>query len=173
MNAVPAELIIRIRKTTDGGAALTLERQDGTRTWHRQQGAQGRFFPLHDLTHYAVETVLGHRRGFFGLVIEGWSITDFGSPWPRGRMPEDSDPTELIVGFLDSERASGKTWSADDLNSELMLHGAGAVRHVSQEALDRIRALRDEFFARWRDLPEGEVLELEFARPERPPFSGT
>ena len=89
-------LTIRIKKNADGSAAISCRREDGSVTWQRQQGAQGRFFPLHDLTHYAVETVLNHRRGFYGLVADGWDLSDFGAPWPRGRMPEDMDPSELI-----------------------------------------------------------------------------
>ena len=53
------ELLIRIKKKTDGAAALSCIRPDGTTTWQRQDGRLGAFFPLHDLTHYAVETVLG------------------------------------------------------------------------------------------------------------------
>src|SRR5436853_7103438 len=117
-----SDLVIRIKKNTDGSAALTCTRADGTVTWQRQQGVQGRFFPRHDLTHYAVETVLGHRRGFYGLVAEGWNLTDFGYPWPRGRMPPDMDPSELIVGFLDGERASGTRWNAEDFNEKARLY---------------------------------------------------
>jgi len=65
------ELLIRIKKKGDGSAALSCLRADGSVTWQRQNGQQGRFFPLHDLTHYAVETVLGHTRGFYGLVAKG------------------------------------------------------------------------------------------------------
>jgi len=54
-------MLIRIKKKTDGAAALSCVRPDGTVTWQRQDGLQGRFFPLHDLTHYAVETVLDFR----------------------------------------------------------------------------------------------------------------
>ena len=54
-----AELVIHIKKKTDGSAALSCRRADGSVTWQRQNGQLGRFFPLHDLTHYAVETVLG------------------------------------------------------------------------------------------------------------------
>src|SRR5438309_3304320 len=77
------DLLIRIKKKSDGSAALSCLRADGSVTWQRQTGQQGRFFPLHDLTHYAVETVLGYARGFYGLVAEGWDLTDFGNPWPR------------------------------------------------------------------------------------------
>jgi hypothetical protein len=54
-----ADLIIRIKRKTDGSAALSCLRADGSTTWQRQEGQLGRFFPLHDLTHYAVETAMG------------------------------------------------------------------------------------------------------------------
>src|SRR4051812_48917305 len=109
------DLVIRIKKNRDGTVAFTLTRADGTTTWQKQTGLQGAFFPRHDLTHYAVETVLGHRRGFYGLVAEGWNLTDFGHPWPRGRMPADTDPSELIVGMLDLERGTRHPFAAADL----------------------------------------------------------
>src|SRR6266545_1175255 len=67
------DLIIRIKKKTDGSAALSCQRADGSVTWQRQDGLQGGFFPRHDLTHYAVETVLRQVRGFYSLVAGGGS----------------------------------------------------------------------------------------------------
>ena len=64
-----APLVIAIKKKTDGSASLACRRADGTVTWQRQEGAQGRFFPRHDLTHYAVETVLG--MGLQGADVAG------------------------------------------------------------------------------------------------------
>lgn len=159
-------LIVRIKKNADGSAALSCTRADGTVTWQRQQGAQGAFFPLHDLTHFAVETVLGHRRGFFGLVAEGWDITDFGAPWPRGRIPADADPSELIVGFLDTERASGARWSAADFNDKAAVyfrdHGLGTPPTLTDDDLARVRKRRAELFAAWDATPPGSALELTF-----------
>ena len=160
-------LTIRIKKQSDGSAALSCTRPDGTVTWQRQQGAQGRFFPLHDLTHYAVETVLQHRRGFYGLVADGWDLTDFGAPWPRGPIPDDMDPSELIVGFLDTERASGTRWAAADFNDKVTifyrdrLPGASPPS-LTDDELTRIRQRRAELFARWDAVPAGEALELAF-----------
>src|SRR5574341_316600 len=146
-------LLIRIKKKTDGSASLSCRRGDGSITWQRQDGQQGRFFPLHDLTHYAVETVLGHARGFFGLVAEGWDLTDFGKPWPRGPLPEESLLSELIVGFLDHERAAGTEWSAAEFNQSALAyqarHGVSAVAPVSDDDLRRVRDRRRELFARW------------------------
>ena len=102
-------LTIRLKKGADGGSSIRCTRADGTVTWQRQDPAKARFFVRHDLTHYAVETVLEHRRGFYGLLAEGWDFTDFGAPWPRGPIPADADPAELWVGFLDAENAGQGT----------------------------------------------------------------
>jgi len=164
-----SDLLIQIKKKTDGSASLSCRRADGSVTWQRQEGQQGRFFPRHDLTHYAVETVLGHTRGFYGLVAEGWELTDFGPPWPRGRIPPEAAASELIVGFLDSERAAGAAWTAAEFNASAEKYGAQqgvAIRfRLTDRDLDRVREKRRELFARWAALPSGETLELEFSRP--------
>jgi hypothetical protein len=159
-------LTIRIKKNRDGTAALSCTRADGSVTWQKQRGQQALFFPRHDLTHYAVETVLGHRRGFYGLVAEGWDMSDFGTPWPRGPMPADANPSELIVGFLDAERAGNVRWTAADLNEKVALyyetHHIDAEFNVSDNQLAQIRQRRAELFAMWEAVPPGESLKLAF-----------
>jgi hypothetical protein len=162
-----AGLTIRIKKNTDGTAALSCTRADGTVTWQRQQGAQGLFFPRHDLTHYAVETVLGFRSAFYGLVASGWDISDFGPPWPRGRIPEEAGVVELIVGFLDAERASATRWSAGDFNDKAAIyyreHSVTTIPPTLTDVdLARIRQRRAELFADWDAVPPGSAIELTF-----------
>jgi len=152
-------IMIHMKKKTDGFAALSCVRADGSVTWQRQDGAQGRFFPLHDLTHYAVETVLD-LRGFYSLLAAGWDLSDFGNPWPRGPLPPEAHTVEQIVGFLDTERASGREWSATDLR-------LAAPYAVSEEDLRQVREARRGLFARWAALPPGETLELQFVIRER------
>lgn len=152
-------MVIRIKKRTDGGAALSCVRSDGTVTWQRQDGAQGRFFPLHDLTHYAVETVLD-LRGFYSLVAEGWDLSDFGRPWPRGEIPPEAHLAEQIVGFLDTERSSGREWSAADLQ-------LATPYTVGDDELRQVRDARRDLFARWAALPAGDTLEFHFAPREK------
>lgn len=162
-----ARLTIRIKKNTDGTAALACTRQDGTVTWQRQLGAQGRFFPRHDLTHYAVETVLGLRNAFYGLVADGWDISDFGPPYPRGPIPEEALIAELIVGFLDTERASPARWTAADFEYKAAIyyreHTLSATPPtLTDDDLARIRQRRAELFARWDEVPAGGAIELPF-----------
>src|SRR2546428_1320949 len=169
------DLVIHLKKKTDGSAALSCQRADGLGTWHRQDGQQGRFFPRHDLTHYAVETVLGHPRGFYGLVAEGWNLVDFGKPWPKGPLPVEALASELIVGFLDRERAAGVEWSASDFNASAETfcaqRGLPSAGVVTDDELRRIRDKRRELFAEWAALPAGAILEVRITQPRsrRPP----
>jgi hypothetical protein len=159
-------LVIAIKKKTDGSASLACRRADGSVAWQRQEGAQGRFFPLHDLTHYAVETVLGMNQAFYGLMASGWEFGDFGHPWPRGPMPADAIAAELIVGYLDAERAAGTTWSAGEFNAQASAYhaarGASPGFELREADLELIRETRAALFARWDALPAGATLELPF-----------
>src|ERR1051325_4323049 len=168
MSVMPGtqHLTIRIKKSPDGRSALTCTRADGTSTWQRMKNAQAAFFPRHDLTHYAVETVLGHHKGFYGLVAEGWDLSDFGTPWPRGRMPNEAVLSEMIVGSLDVERSSGELARAEDINRRLVEfcveHGLQAPRPLTGDDLWRIRQRRGELFAMWEAVKPGDAIELPF-----------
>jgi len=159
-------IVIRIKKGADGRTSLSCARADGTTTWQRQEGAQASFFPRHDLTHYAVETVLGHRGGFYGLVAAGWDLSDFGTPWPRGKLPKDANLSEMIVGFFDRERATGQIGTADELNGQLATfcaeHELPAPEKLTEEDLSRVRQKRAELFVQWETVQPGGVLELVF-----------
>ena len=161
-----SSLTVLIKKKADGSAALSCRRADGSVTWQRQEGAHGRFFPLHDLTHFAVETELRYTEGFFGLVARGWDISDFGRPWPRGKLPGQALLAELIVGFLDGERAAGTMWSIGELRGGTTSYAAQSGKSMkldlSEEELDRIRQRRGELFAQWRALRAGDTLALSF-----------
>ncbi|MFL5469255.1 MAG: hypothetical protein ACJ8AB_14980 [Gemmatimonadaceae bacterium] len=159
-------MIIRIKKNADGRTSLSCTRPDGTTTWQRQEGGQARFFPRHDLTHYAVESVLGIRNGFYGLVASGWDLSDFGTPWPRGRIPPEANIAEIIVGFLDRERAGSDRATADDLNAALASYSAenslATDVVVTEDDLSRIRAKRAELFVQWAAIEPGDALEVTF-----------
>jgi len=159
-------IVIRIKKGADGRTSLSCTRADGTTTWRRLQGGQAQFFPRHDLTHYAVETVLGHPKGFYGLVAAGWDLSDFGSPWPRGRIPGDANLTELIVGFFDLERRTGERASVEELNDQIAEfsaeNGLPKPDEMSEDDLARVRQRRAELFALWDAVEPGDALELPF-----------
>jgi hypothetical protein len=159
-------LTIKFTKRRDGSVISRFERDDGTATWQRKEGPQANFFAAHDLTHYALETTLRYRRGFYGLVAEGWDLSDFGTPWPRGPLPADAEPAELIAGLLDGERATGERCSAAEFNEKIALyyetHGLADAPMLAQEELDQIRKFARELHARWDAVLPGGSLALTF-----------
>jgi hypothetical protein len=165
---VPARpaLTIALTRRTDGAVVFSLRRADGTTTWQKRIGPTAEFFAVHDLTHFAVETELRFERAFYGLVAAGWALTDFGRPWPRGPLPPEALPAEVIVGCFDAARASGERLTAEACNASSAAYfanaGAASPVSVTDAALDRVRARLSELVWRWHALPPGETMELVF-----------
>ena len=147
-------VLIEIAKLPDGAGVLRCTRQDGSVTWQKQ-AKHAAHFALHDLTHYAVETALGYRRGFFGLIAEGWEIEETTGKGRRGSLPAEAIEVERIVGLFDSERASGVLWSAEEFSGI-------APRAVTEAEVGSVRALRSCLFSEWAAVAPGRWLELRF-----------
>jgi hypothetical protein len=150
-------LIVEIVKRADGGGVLRCTRADGSVTWQKQT-RHAMYFALHDLTHFAVESTLGFRRGFFGLISEGWEIDDTTGKGSRGRLPEEAIEVEHIVGMFDTERGSGTFVTAEDF-----MH---APRRLTEDEIARVRACRGDLFSRWSAVQPGGTLELRFQYPQ-------
>ncbi len=160
-------LLVQITKRSDGGGVLRCVRPDGSVTWQKQEGRHAAFFALHDLTHFAVESTLGFRRGFFGLIADGWEIEDTTGKSARGPLLDEAREVEYMVGALDSERASGAIWTAEDFNRQAAIHASSSARPrpriLTDGALAQVRARRAELFAQWQAVGPGQTLELSFA----------
>jgi len=158
-------LRVQLKKGRDGPPTLACVRPDGTRTWARLHG----FFPIHDLTHYAVESVLGFDAAFFGLIARGASIAAFTEPGAPARLPVQARWAEQIVGLLDLERGMSRLLGADEftaaLGQALERHGLPPFRPLTDAELGRVRTLRGELQARWRGLTPGATLEISFPAP--------
>ena len=163
-------LLVQLTRHADGGAILRCVRADGSSTWQRHRGRQAAFFPLHDLTHYAVESELGFKSGFYGLVAAGWDIEDTGGKGARGPLPPEAVAVEHLVGWLDLERAGGTIWETAELNAAAAAYatsgGRPAPRHIADLDLARVRRRVRELFGQWSLLSPGATLELVFERPE-------
>ena len=157
-------ITIRIKKGKDGPHSLTCVRADGSMTIQHQKNA---FFPVHDLMHFAVETAFKYRRGFYGLIAEGWNIQDFGAPWPRGPLPPDLDPVELVVGALSMESANGERMNAEKVNWTIATyysqHSPGVMPpRVTDDPLDQAREEGARLRQLWFATPPGGTIELRF-----------
>lgn len=162
-------LRIQFEKQPDGAVVFRCVRDDGTSTWQKHVGKAAFFFPFHDLTHYAVESTFAFRRGFYGLIAEGWEIEDTGGKGARGRLPDEAVVVEHIVGLFDRERVGGAPplTAAEfngilaDLASEARISSPPVVTETQLEATrTKISVLYDELSA----VKPGTALELSFDR---------
>lgn len=149
---------IQISKQPDGAEVLRCTRDDGSVTWQKQT-RHAAHFVLHDLTHFAVETALGYRHGFFGLIADGWDIDDTTGKGARGPLPPEATEVEQIVGLFDSERASGVLCAIEEFSQF-------APRAFSAAEIHTVHNLRAELFEKWSAIAPGQKLELWF--PQAP-----
>ena len=140
---------VEIEKKANGASVLRCTRRDGSVTYERHEGQQGVFFPIHDLTHLAVEGALGRSDGFFGLVASGWEIQETTGKGARGPLPPGALEVEKLVGLFDLERGGVARWEPSELG-------------LSEEDARRVRERMRELLARWEALPAGATLELAF-----------
>jgi hypothetical protein len=150
---------VQIIKKADGAGVLRCARADGSVTWQKQTDRHAAYFALHDLTHFAVETTLGYRRGFFGLIAEGWDIEDTTGKSARGPLPPEAGEAEVIVGLFFAERASGVIWTVDEFNEFAAVRGA---RLLTADEIARVKKKRSELFQQWSAVAPGAAIELQF-----------
>jgi hypothetical protein len=160
------ELHVQLTKKTDGSVVLRCTRRDGSVTWQRYDKHSG-FYPFHDLRHFAVETVLSCRSGFYGLLADGWDIADTGGKGARGKLLPASILVEHIVGLLDRELAGGSSpMAAAEFNAQLdqMLGSDPSRSPINETQLAAIRNRTDELHKQWVALTPGATLTLDFSR---------
>jgi hypothetical protein len=149
------EVRVQITKRDDGAGLLKCIRDDRSCTWQKQPDRHAAHFALHDLTHFAVETTLGYRNAFFGLLEQGWDMDDVTGKGGRGPLPAEATEVESIVGLLDAERA-GVIWTCEEFNQ------FSKARQLTADEMRQIKARRSELFGRWFALGTGQTLDLEF-----------
>jgi hypothetical protein len=151
-------LSIELKKPREGPPSLACVRPDGSRTWARLHP----FFPLHDLTHCAVESVLGFTEAFFGLVASGWAIDDFARPGVARQLPPEALWAEHLVGLIERSVASTAQQVNDALGASLPESLGRNPPALSEKQWARIQALRTQLSDLWQNLPAGETLRVEF-----------
>ena len=156
---------LQFTKKSDGSVLLRCVRNDGAATWQRHD-KQALFFSYHDLTHFAVETVLGFRKGFYGLLADGWEFADLDGKGQRGKLPSEGILVEHIVGLLHSERVgAGSPLSADEFNHQIALMAEDlnvTLRNITDAELTAVRKRIQELHAKWAGLAADQVLDLDF-----------
>jgi hypothetical protein len=141
---------------------LLCQRKDGSSSWTQID----RFFIMHDLAHFCVESELGIKDGFYGLISKGVDISDFQNKEKirAFELPEESILAELIVGLILTERSDNNP--VPDFNKTLKvmatIKGIDINQEISDEHLENIRRNLDGLIYQWTVLPSGQELTLSF-----------
>lgn len=160
-----SNVTLELKKRNDGAAILTFVRDDGSRTSSPIGAADG-FGPVHDLSHYAVESVLGIARGFIGLCGEGWNVGDFEKN-AAATIPPEAAVAEVLAGEI-SRMAITEQWSSlDDFNWTIAASGFT----LSAPHYDEIHRSLTRLRAAWNAQAPGTTLSLRF-EPRAPVAAG-
>jgi hypothetical protein len=119
----------------------------------------------HDLAHYVVESGLGMRFGFWGLVADGVDFSSYGKP----RGLEGRDVTELnqAEGAVAAAtiRLTVPEVDAAAYLVECCEKASTPVPDIDAAMLDRLTEACRQADERWRALAPGESLTVEWPQP--------
>jgi hypothetical protein len=155
-------MMIQFTKNTGKPHIIKYIRDNGTETWMPSDD----FFVRHDLSHYAIEKILGYRTAFNGMLNNGMNIKDFENREKRAAMciTEEALYAENMANLFLVEIAQG---GFDDFNTVQQQTFTSFNKQfpaitLTEEKINRIRIYLRQLLLQWNDLPAGSTLELEF-----------
>ncbi len=137
---------IAFTKISDERHAVTITRADGTA---ESVEVETRGFLRHDLAHFAIESELPIRKGYWGCVASGASLAGVGV---RGR---DAVLAESLAGPI---QTLFRLDAGPDAYAELLagVSRAGGSQDLAARVHERVRQLRGH----WKATPYGGQMEL-------------
>lgn len=153
-------LTLTFTKHDSQSGAIQATRSDGSSTYANQHT----FMIIHDLYHYAVETVLKLEGGFYGFLEAGIDITTFEGPRDqRPPMEREGIMIEHLVNLLTTELNSGRQ---DDFLKQLQMildkDELAFPESLTEETLEEIRQRAAELTRQWQTLHDKGKMVLEF-----------
>lgn len=146
-------------------STLHITRSDGSQDWsYIHPGLQD-----HDIAHYAAETVLGMKNGFYGIIEQGASIADF--ELPKDQKGPLVHPDSMHIEAIQSEylvnQLQTEIWSSgqmedflDVFQKTLADNNIPYPQSLNEESLEEIRKVYHHHALAFHSMEEGEVLSL-------------
>ena len=153
---------IQFKKQKNKPPTLHITRSDGSQTWV----AFKHNFIQHDLTHFAAETVLNWKDGFYGLIEKGANIEDFEKE-NRAHRPNLSSASiqmEYIVNLLETELYQQQVFTNfnEQLAKNCQDNNHPIPAEIANEKLLAIRTKLKSLIKEWNMLPLGATLSLDW-----------
>ena len=151
-----------LKKYEQGPFVIKYRRDNGSETWMQAD----QYFVLHDLSHFAIETMLQYKSAFMGMLNNGMHIKDFEHREKRNKIKisEEAVNAENIANLFLMELQQGEL---EDFNQTLresfnpMKEQLNPVQ-LSPEQIDAVRNKFKQLVAEWNSTPPGGEMELEY-----------
>jgi len=152
--------ILLIKGASGNEHVLSCKRKDGSMTWKHVSP----FFIMHDICHYAVETVMPFHEAFFGMIKKGTDITEFELPKEERSIALSAEAllTEHFVNLLVIEYTQGKMDNLLEILKATYEIDDKTIDWITEEKLNEIRIGYYGLMKKWNDLPERETMTLIF-----------
>jgi len=153
--------ILLIKGASGNEHVLSCKRKDGSMTWKHVSP----FFIMHDICHYAVETVIPFHEAFFGMIKKGTDITEFELPKEERSIALGAEAllTEHFVNLLVIEYTQGKMDNLlEILKATYEIDDDKMIDWITEKKLNEIRIAYNGLMKKWNVLPERETMTLIF-----------
>ena len=155
-------MIIQIKKRANSKHIISYVR-DGLETYWIEAD---NFLVLHDICHFAIETTLGYKSAFWGLVNSGINPSDFEDKEKRDRLNLSNEAwyAEHLANLFLIEYTQGAFGNINEVFKQCMLeHNPSiAIIQFSDAEIEAIRTSLHQLINSWNMVEDGNFLTLEF-----------
>jgi hypothetical protein len=155
-------VIIQIKKRANSKHIISYVR-DGLETYWIEAD---NFLVLHDLCHFVIETTLGYKSAFWGLVNSGINPSDFEDKEKRDRLNLSNEAwyAEHLANLFLIEYAQGTFENINEVFKQCMLeHNPNvAIIQFSDAEIEAIRTSLHQLIDAWNHVKDGSYLTLDF-----------
>ncbi|MFZ9213620.1 MAG: hypothetical protein ACO21S_00455 [Sediminibacterium sp.] len=153
---------IQIKKRSNSKHVISYLR-DGLETYWIEAD---NFLVLHDLCHFAIETTLGYKKSFWGLIASGINPNVFENKEKRDALELSNEAwySEHLTNLLLIEFTQGLFDNINEmLEQSLMQQNPSiSVIKISSTELTAIRSLFYKLIDNWNSVKDGNYLSLDF-----------
>lgn len=155
-------MLLRITKNLDKLHVISYQRDNGTVTWMKADD----FFVSHDLSHYCIEKNLQYTNAFMGMLNSGMEIKDFEDRTKRNQLVLSKEAlyAENMANLFLMEIAQGNFEDFNETIKDSFKTGDKefSAPVLSNEQIISIRQSLRSLLKKWKELPAGETMQLEF-----------
>jgi hypothetical protein len=155
-------MLMRLTKNTGKPHVIKYIRDNGTETWMYSDD----FFVRHDLSHFAIESVMEYRMAFNGMLNGGMDVKDFEDREKRARLTitDEACYAENMSNLFLTEILQGEfeDFNAVQKQSFVAFNAPCQPITLSAEKITAIRNYLRQLLDQWNEMPFGETMELIF-----------